>query len=69
MAELPETYRACRHPGCLRKVAGSALYCCGGCAAANGPAPYDPEGYHTQQCELRAVERGEWTPQTRPAAG
>jgi len=66
MAELPPVYRACKHPGCLRKVAGSALYCCGGCAAAAGPAPYDPEGYHSGACDERAAERGEWTPRDRP---
>jgi hypothetical protein len=64
-------YHKCRKPDCFRKVSLSSLYCCTACtAAAEAPAPYEIEPYrpgvhwihvHSQSCEERAAERGEYT--------
>lgn len=67
--DLPEEpvggYRACTHPACLRRLAGSAAYCCGGCSWAHGLGA-DPDGYHSPPCDARAAQRGTWTPTDRP---
>lgn len=65
-AEPVGGWRACSNPACLRKVGGSAAYCCGGCDAAHRYA-FDAEGYHTESCEARAEARGVFTVATRPS--
>lgn len=52
-------YRVCGNPACRRKVGGSARYCCAGCSVAH-EGKYDPDGYHSDGCDDRARERGEW---------
>lgn len=64
----------CAKPDCMRKVSLSSRYCCGGCTRA------DESGYecgslavgdhplisHSEGCDQRAAERGEWTVLTKP---
>lgn len=45
----------CDNPACDRLTSSGAAFCCAGCADANGK--YDPEGYHTSVCNLRASGR------------
>ena len=45
----------CANPACPRKT--SALYCCGPCDVAH-QGHYDPDGYHSDGCNERAVNRG-----------
>ena len=64
-------YHKCFKPDCMRKVSLGSRYCCGSCATAGeAPAPFELEPYspalhpvlcHSQSCEERAAERGEYT--------
>ena len=64
-------YKKCGKPDCLRKVSQSSLYCCGPCTtAAQAPAPYEIEPHsatlhpilcHSESCEARSRERGEFS--------
>lgn len=49
----------CTNRGCFRKVAPSVRYCCSACAAGDGK--FDTEGYHSEACEKRLYERGQWS--------
>ncbi len=61
----------CRKPDCMRKVGPGIWYCCHACStAAEAAAPYEIEPHdpalhwvlcHSQSCEERAAERGEYT--------
>lgn len=52
----------CNNPACNHWTSSGAAFCCGGCAqAADGK--YDPDGYHSQDCMQRHVERGPTPPQ------
>lgn len=46
----------CKNPACNRLTSSRAAYCCFGCSQADGK--YDPEGYHSPDCDQRAIERG-----------
>lgn len=55
-AVLPGTaFKDCDNPACNRFTSSGAAFCCFGCSNANGK--YDPEGYHSPGCNLRAAER------------
>jgi hypothetical protein len=59
----------CGNPACIRTIAGSARYCCAGCATAH-EGRYDPEGYHSTGCDDRARERGTLRPwEVHPHSG
>lgn len=45
----------CENPACGRLT--SALYCCRPCDLAH-EYKYDPDGYHSEQCDERAARRG-----------
>lgn len=67
----PAEYHKCGKPDCLRKVSPGSRYCCNACTtAAEAPAPYEIEPYrpgvhwvhvHSEECERRTAERGEYT--------
>ena len=64
-------FHKCRKPDCLRKVSLGSVYCCHSCStAAEASAPYEIEPYrpgehwvlvHSEGCEKRAAERGEYS--------
>lgn len=45
----------CDNPACDRLTSSGAAFCCAGCADANGK--YDPEGYHSDDCNERHEQR------------
>lgn len=53
-------YKPCQNPACLRKVSAGSAYCCPGCVLADTPPRFDPDGYHSQDCNARNAERGEF---------
>lgn len=54
-----EALRACVNPECLRKLGGSAAYCCAACADADD-GRFEIHA-HTGQCDATAAQRGEWS--------
>ena len=60
-----ENYRACHTRSCLRKVAGSADYCCLACKVTrDGHYEIDEHG---DWCDARMQQRGQYTPEERTA--
>lgn len=55
--DLPHDLRRCASDQCIYLVAGSALYCCGPCAAAWEATPrYEPHS-HSTGCLRRQADR------------
>jgi len=55
-----DDFRKCGKPDCFRKIAGGALYCCPQCVQAAG-GRYEIHA-HAGSCDVRAAERGEFSP-------
>lgn len=56
---LPEGFQKCYKPDCFRKIKTSVRYCCTPCANADERS-YEIEN-HSEWCDERVAERGEYT--------
>ena len=66
-----ETFRKCAKPDCFRKVSQASACCCTACARAAEEryeiGPWEPSAphwvlVHSEGCEQRRAERGEFSP-------